>query len=67
MKSNWAAPLGDERWKHLRVELLDLERLERGVQGATELRHELSHLRPGTRYRDLEKTWLFFVVSLNMF
>lgn len=40
---------GDEQWKLLRVELLDIERLER--QSSGELRHELTHLRPGTKYR----------------
>ncbi|CAK8985822.1 Putative amidase [Durusdinium trenchii] len=39
-----------EQWKLLRVELLDIERLERS-SGSGELRHELTQLRPGTKYR----------------
>lgn len=43
---------GDERWKHLRVELLEIERLEKLSGLSTgELRHELTNLRPGTKYR----------------
>lgn len=39
-----------EQWSRLRVELLEMSSLEKqGLRG--ELRHELTHLRPGTQYR----------------
>ncbi|CAE7760617.1 faah-1, partial [Symbiodinium microadriaticum] len=41
---------GGAEWSRLRVELLEISSLEQqGLRG--ELRHELTHLRPGTKYR----------------
>eukprot|EP00930_Biecheleria_cincta_P098654 TRINITY_DN9030_c0_g2_i1.p1 TRINITY_DN9030_c0_g2~~TRINITY_DN9030_c0_g2_i1.p1 ORF type:complete len:1473 (+),score=241.75 TRINITY_DN9030_c0_g2_i1:81-4499(+) len=42
---------GEQQWSHVRIELLEVDRLERIHHLRGELRHELDNLRPGTRYR----------------